>query len=643
MGSRLRRRTGAVGLSVIIVLALVISAQVLPAAAQSGKSFHWTQYDYTVDILDNGDMLFEVTMGFSFDSGSFGQGYYSFDMDRLDDVRDVEVFEGLQPYIRTNDERVGSFQVSQGEQFEVLWSFPPTANAERTFTLRYRVIGGLRIYDEGDQFYWNFYAGDRAGRIDSGIITVHLPQAVPLESLQAAVDPGDIPLAQVDGRTLQAQVSGLPGYRPVVLRVQFPHGVVNAAPSGWQVQEDRQREYDENTKPTVELLILGVSILILVGGIGGVVALWYTRGRDHPVGVVAEYISEPPSDTPPGLAGALVDEKVDVQDILATIVDLGRRGVLTMEETQEPGLPGIGTKKDFVYRRLPGSHSVSDYEKALLAAVFGKSEEVRLSLLKNRFYSSIPKISAKMYEDLTEREFFRGNPDQTRSRWIAIGTVGLVLDVFLFVCFSAALSRYAGTFFCVPLGLGAPFLLLVIIGSAMPSKTEKGANEAAGWEAFKRYLQDIDRFEDLQERADIFEKYLPYAIALGVEKDFLNKFSQVQAPAPTWYQPYQPVIIPRPYAGPTTPTSTTTMGGTPISNMPAGGGMSMPSLQGMSDGMSASIQSMSNGLQSMLNSAANTMTSQPRSTGGGGGGGGWSGGGGGFSGGGGGGGGSGAR
>ncbi len=640
MQLRSRHGTSASRFLALLVAALLVVATITPVSAQSGKSFHWTHYDYAVDILDNGDMLFEVTMGFSFDSGSFSQGYYSFDLDRVDDVRDVQVFEGAQAYTQVGSERVGGYKVTMGDVVEVLWWFPPTENAERTFTLTYRVVGGLRVYEGGDQFYWNFYAGDRSGRIDSGIITVRLPQDVALESIQAAVDPADVPLVQIDGRTLQAQVSDLPGYRAVVLRVQFPTGLVDAKPSDWQVREDRQREYDENIKPMVELLVLGVSILLLVGGIGGVVALWYTRGRDKPVGLVAEYLSEPPSDLQPGLAGALVDEKVDVQDILATIVDLGRRGVLTMEETQEPGLFGIGAKKDFIYRRIPGSQPLTKYETRLLTELFGKSSEVRLSLLKNKFYSSIPKIAREMYEDLTDRKFFTANPDQTRSRWLGVGIIGLVLSGFGFVCLSAALARYADTFFCVPLATGLPFLLLTIMSGAMPSKTEDGATQAAGWEAFKRYLQDIDRFENLQERADIFDKYLPYAIALGVEKEYLKKFSKVEAPAPTWYRPYQPVFMPQPQSDPT--STMPTMGGTPVSNVPGGGGgVSMPSLQGMSDGLASSIQSMSSGLQSMLNSAANTMTSQPRSSGGGGGG--WSGGGGGFSGGGGGGGGSGAR
>src|SRR3712207_9148498 len=36
----------------------------------------------------------------------------------------------------------------------------------------------------------------------------------------------------------------------------------------------------------------------------------------------------------------------------------------------------------------------------------------------------------------------------------------------------------------------------------------------------------------------IWDQYLPYAIAFGVERDYIRKFASVDAPVPTWYGPY---------------------------------------------------------------------------------------------------------
>ncbi|WP_152918134.1 DUF2207 family protein, partial [Ardenticatena maritima] len=61
---------------------------------------------------------------------------------------------------------------------------------------------------------------------------------------------------------------------------------------------------------------------------------WYTKGRDPEVGEFAEYITEPPDDLPPGIVGTLLDEKADIKDVIATIFDLARRGIISIEENQ---------------------------------------------------------------------------------------------------------------------------------------------------------------------------------------------------------------------------------------------------------------------------------------------------------------------
>lgn len=60
---------------------------------------------------------------------------------------------------------------------------------------------------------------------------------------------------------------------------------------------------------------------------------------------------------------------------------------------------------------------------------------------------------------------------------------------------------------------------------------------AARWLAFKRYLKDIDRYTDLTAQKEIWDRWLPYAIAFGVDKEYIRKFEKVDAPAPGWYIP----------------------------------------------------------------------------------------------------------
>ena len=192
---------------------------------------------------------------------------------------------------------------------------------------------------------------------------------------------------------------------------------------------------------------------------------------------------------------------------------------------------------------------------------------------------------------------------------------------------------------CPGMSLALAMAALLVVGRFMPRKTPQGAEEAAKWLAFKRYLKTIEKHGDLEAVKDKFEEFLPYAVAFGLERRLINQFSAVDAPAPTWWGPVYMPGRGYGYGGgmPTQPIGKT--GGPP--GTLAGEKGKAPSLDTMSRGMGTSLASMSAGLGAMLSSASNVLTSTPPSSSSSGGG--WSGGGfsgGGFSGGGGGGGGS---
>ena len=117
---------------------------------------------------------------------------------------------------------------------------------------------------------------------------------------------------------------------------QFPP-LVSATKPVWQDASDRREQLMRERGPQLTLFLLGLALLIAIGGGIAVLAVWWTRGRDPEIGPVPEIIPvTPPADLPPAVVGALVDEQVDQRDIVATLVDLGRRGILRID----PGTSG---------------------------------------------------------------------------------------------------------------------------------------------------------------------------------------------------------------------------------------------------------------------------------------------------------------
>ncbi|MCB0236142.1 MAG: DUF2207 domain-containing protein, partial [Anaerolineae bacterium] len=142
--------------------------------------------------------------------------------------------------------------------------------------------------------------------------------------------------------------------------------------------------------------------------------------------------------------------------------------------------------------------------------------------------------------------------------------------------------------------------------------TPKGAEEAAKWLAFKRYMENLEQYTKVEEAQEIFDRYLPYAIAFGLEKSWIEKFAKVNTAPPPWFYP-GPYLGPRPrryiwWTGAGYGPIGSGGGGMSPSE---GGSMAPPSMSDMSRGMGASLASMSAGLGAMLTSSSNALSSRP--------------------------------
>jgi hypothetical protein len=588
------------------------------ALAQS-KTLIWEQYHTEITVETDGDLRIVENQTIQFTSGTFTYGYRTIPMDKTDGITDIRIFEGNKEFVKSTLQNEYTFSVDeQDNELVVYWYFPPTSNASHTYTFKYTVQGGVKINpDEGDSVFWKAIPPDHDFPIKDGRATIRFPNGVEFGDI---VSFGVNTEASTEGNTVYfVSKEGLASGEELEVGVAFAPGLIQANPPDWQQKEDKA--------DTANLILGFIGILILITGLVGVLLLWYVRGRDPNIGLVAEYLTEPPSNIPPGVAGTLVDEKADIQDVIASLVDLARRGYLEMVESKASrGLFGLGGgKSEFDFRRTEKSwEGLLPFERKILSKVFGSRSERSLTDLRNNFYTAIPKIKKGLYKETVKRKFFRTDPDTVRGRYTGLG-LGLLIVVggIGFFAFTMLVDT-AGAIICPFVAVGIVAIAIIIAGQAMPVKTQKGAEESAKWKAFKRYLQDIDRYTNLEEATDQFDKYLPFAIAFGLERSWINKFSSVPTtPVPIWYYPVWMGSHDR----------HTTFSGTSGST----GGGKTPSLDGMSKGIGTGLSSMSAGLVSMLNSTSSTLVSRPQSSGSSGGGG-WSGGG--FSGGGGGGGGS---
>ncbi len=327
------------GLLLLLALLILTASQSLAAT----KSVDVLRRDGDVTITPQGDMRFVETWQVQFIGGSFTFAYRGIEQGRFDSISDWGVSEGGRAYVQSSSGAANTYELyTENNQEFIKWHFSPTSNQTRTFTVQYTVHGGVRIYPGGDQFDWNFIESDRQYSIRASTVTLHLPAnfAEQLNQLKATTyrnGAENSSAARVaDGQTIIFSGANFDSGDQWELRAQFPHSAISAAAPAWQVAEDQRAQM----QPVFSFVALAFSLIALVGGLLGLYLLWFTRGRDQAQGVVAEFYTSPPDDAPPGVAGTLVDESADMQDIIATIVDLARRGVIRMTERDQPGFFG---------------------------------------------------------------------------------------------------------------------------------------------------------------------------------------------------------------------------------------------------------------------------------------------------------------
>lgn len=501
------------------------------ARAQSGKNVVVRQRDAEITILQNGDAQFVETWVVEFQRGSFTFAFREIPINRLRDIVEIRVTE--------NGEERQTRVERDDKNIKITWHFPETNRGAdffsdvHTFTLRYTVQGALRIYPNGDQFWWKFIERGRGYPIQSTRVTIQLPATFSLDQLKTTTYiNGD---ETGGGRARNGQVveffgGPFPPDTEWEVRAQFPH-VIQAEPEEWQKSDDRVEQIAAQNN----FYAMGLGIVILFGGPLLLLVLWYLIGRDKPTAFDAEFLNAPPDETPPGVAGTLLDERADLQDIVATVADLAQRGYLRIRERD-----GFGTPE---YERTEKSDAeLAPFEKQTLDALLRGNAMRRLEDVRGSFYYHLKDLEHALYEEVVTRGFFPRSPLATRDVYFKIAKWGALLTPVLgFVGYCAAFGFAPLAFF--PLfALEIFFIGLLGLSRVMPQRTPNGAKAFAKWSAFKRYLMHIEKYTNVNEAQEQFAKFLPYAIAFGLEKSWIEKFKQTTTPAPNWYVPYTPNV-----------------------------------------------------------------------------------------------------
>jgi uncharacterized membrane protein len=402
---------------------------------------------------------------------------------------------------------------------------PNAVDTTRTVEITYTVRNGTRFFKDYDEFYWNVTGNDWPVPIDHAAATVRFPDAA-AGSLRAQAFTGVYgstqkdATANVDGAETKFETNNpLPMRGGLTIDVYIPQGILEAPSS-----------------LTKFFWFVGGNPIVFFPFVmfGGMFLLWWYKGRDPDPGMSVAPMYEPPQGISPAEAGTLLDDSIHPRDITSTMVDLAVRGYIKIEETSEKVL--LFTHKDYIFHLLKPREQwgadLAPHERVMLENVFAGGAETRLSSLKNRFYTAVPVIRQDIMSALKTKGIYLLDPESANGYSVVAG-IGILVPFGIF--------QYMGwaNFFNSPALL---VVCLVIAGliwwlfaRVMTAKTVKGARTRIAVLGFQEFMNRVDGERLKLMPPTTFEKYLAYAMALGVEHHWAQAFAGIIKDPPQWY------------------------------------------------------------------------------------------------------------
>ena len=232
---------------------------------------------------------------------------------------------------------------------------------------------------------------------------------------------------------------------------------------------------------------------------------------------VGKYLRELPDNSSPALVGGFMTNSINDNEILATIVDLVRRKILTLENSD----------KNSIIMLTGSTENLSAQEKAIVDIYindFGDGKS--LDLKSFGFFQKVPMSVARKFEKW--RAMVQSEMNRKNLTYQGLGCLGVIFFAFFPMIFT-----FAGLVIGMITG-NKMFLLIVVMGiilfvsGAKARYPRKELAEAKDkWQAFKNFLSDYSQLEEAKiTSVHLWEQYFVYAVALGVSDKVVKAYKK---------------------------------------------------------------------------------------------------------------------
>jgi len=257
---------------------------------------------------------------------------------------------------------------------------------------------------------------------------------------------------------------------------------------------------------------------------------WRKFGRDPHLHrtIIPEY-EVPDNLSPVHLGGVMRNGGMDNKFITATIIDLAVRGLISIEEIEGSFFKSKDYKFRILKKDILQENELSEIEKKIVAWMFIGQDEILLSKIRSNRIDAIERKQAYLEITSTQKNDLIAKDVITKK--------GLVFQA-IFMGIGIVLIFTGGILRFWPIAVSG--LILILFSFIMPKRTMKGAELLWRIKGFKLYMETAEKYrERFNEKENIFEKLLPYAIIFGITKEWAKKMQDIYGEE--YFKNYHPI------------------------------------------------------------------------------------------------------
>lgn len=384
-----------------------------------------------------------------------------------------------------------------------------TITGSHNYIIIYNVKNGIGSnFPDFDEIYWNVTGNDWQIPIEKTSYKISTDFGVSPQTSVCYTGPisSKFQNCKADRDTVLSTQS-FDAYQGLTVATKFP---LDTFP------DSELRTSEPTFDPDFTNLLKGyLPILLLLNLIGGPYLLfWYFKNHSKKrLGSPTVNFDIPKLS--PAEVGIIDNTKLDRDDVIATIFDLAIRKYIKIEEIKvvKTFMPD---DTDYKIVKLKNESGLNQFESKLYERLFRDGDEVKLKDLTKDFYTTFSSLEKKAFNMLVEKNLYTKNPKVQMGLLLVFGIIATVLGNII---------------------LGP---IMIFLSRKLNGRTETGDQEDLQAEGLKIFLKAMSRHHKFQSKNLItVEKYIPYAIALGLQREFMEQLKIIDPNYnPGWYSGY---------------------------------------------------------------------------------------------------------